>query len=178
VTSKGSTKANVYSYILRYPGSYFREILRSTRIGTGNLQYIIGILEQEGKITTRKIRSYKHLYPSQLTEDKEKNILSIISQESPREILIFLTSHPGSCQSDVAKYIQCSSPTARWYLLRLESLGVIWSRRYKGEKNYYANTSVPELSEMLKMYRPDIWNKCADRMADMMRIFEKDSDGI
>jgi predicted transcriptional regulator len=173
VTSKESTKANVYSYILRHPGSYFREILRSTRIGTGNLQYIIGKLEREGKITTRKIGFYKHLYPSQLTEDKQKNILSILSQESPREILIFLASHPGSCQSDVAKYIQCSCPTARWYLIRLESLDIIWSRRYKGEKKYYANTSVPELSELLKMYRPDIWNKCADRMADMMRTLKK-----
>jgi predicted transcriptional regulator len=175
--SEEGTKANIYSYILHHPGSYFREILRSTKIGTGNLQYVLYLLEQEGKITARKIGFYKHFYPSQLTKDKEKNILSILSQDSPREILIFLASHPGSCQSDVARHIKCTSSTARWYLARLETLGLVWSIRQKGEKNYYTNISVSELSELLKTYRPSIWDKYADRMADTMRTFDqKDTD--
>jgi predicted transcriptional regulator len=170
-----STKDKVYGFITKNPGSYFREILRSLEIGTGNLQYALEMLEREGKVTTIRVGSYKHFYPSDVDEEK-KRILSILSQESPREILLFLSRKPGSCQTDVAKEIRCSSPTARWYLIRLETLGLIWSRRQGAEVRYYANTSVPELASLLRTYRPSIWDKYADRMADMMRTFEQEEE--
>lgn len=170
-----STKDRVYSYIATNPGSYFREILRSLEIGTGNLQYAIELLELGGKITAVRIGSYKHFYPSDVDEGKKK-ILGVLSQESPREILFFLSKKPGACQTEVAKAIKCSSPTARWYLVRLESLGLIWSRRQGAEMKYYANFTIPELANLLKAYRPSVWGKYADRMADMLRTFEVDGE--
>lgn len=172
-----STKDKVHRFIAKNPGSYFREILRSLEIGTGNLQYALEMLEREGKVTTIKIGSHKHFYPSDVDEEK-KRILSILSQESPREILLFLSRKPGSCQTDVAKEIRCSSPTARWYLIRLETLRLIWSRRQGAEVKYYANTSVPELASLLRTYRPSIWDRYADRMADMMRTFEQQEEDV
>ena len=165
----------MHSFIAKNPGSYFREILRSLEIGTGNLQYTLEILQREGRVTTIRVGSYKHFYPSDVDEEK-KRILGILSQESPREILFFLSRKPGSCQTDVAKEIKCSSPTARWYLIRLEALGLIKSRREGAEVRYYANTSMPELARLLRTYRPSIWDKYADRMADMMRTFEKEEE--
>ncbi len=165
----------MYSFIASNPGSYFREILRSLEIGTGNLQYAIELLEREGKITAIRVGAYKHFYPSDVDEEKKK-ILGILSQESPREILLFLSRKPGACQTEVAREIKCSSPTARWYLVRLESLGLIWSRKQGVEVKYYANTSIPELANLLKAYRPSIWSKYADRMADMLRTFDAEGD--
>lgn len=166
-----SAKDRVYGFISKNPGSYFREILRSLPIGTGHLQYTLEVLEREGKISTIRMGSYKHFYPSDVDEEKKK-ILSILSQESPREILLFLSRKPGSCQTDVAREIRCSSPTARWYLVRLEELGLIWSRRVGSEVKYYANTSIPEIANLLRTYRPGIWSRYADRMADLMRTFD------
>lgn len=166
-----STKDRVYSFIATNPGSYFREILRSLEIGTGNLQYAIELLEREGKITAVRVGSYKHFYSSDVDEEKKK-VLGILSQESPREILLFLSKKPGACQTEVAREIKCSSPTARWYLVRLESLGLISSRRQGAEIKYYPNASVPELVNLLKVYRPSIWSKYAERMADMPRTFD------
>jgi predicted transcriptional regulator len=57
-----STKDKVHRFIAKNPGSYFREILRSLEIGTGNLQYVLEMLEREGKITTIRVGSYKHFY--------------------------------------------------------------------------------------------------------------------
>ncbi len=167
-----NTKDRVYVFISKHPGSYFREILRSLAVGTGNLQYVIEALEREGKITAIRIGSCKHFYASDVDEGKKK-ILSMLSQESPREILLFLSRKPGACQTDVAREIHCSSPTARWYLIRLESMGLIWSKRHGVEVKYYANTSMPELANLLKTYRPSIWNRYADRLADLLRTFEE-----
>ena len=50
-----STKDKVYEFIAKNPGSYFREILRSLKIGTGNLQYALEMLEREGKVTTIRV---------------------------------------------------------------------------------------------------------------------------
>jgi predicted transcriptional regulator len=172
-----NTKNKVYNYIVSNPGSYFREILRSLNVGQGNLQYILFMLEDEGKIIPRNVGAYKHFYPSDLVENKtNQNILCILSQETPREILVFLSKHPGSCQTDIARYIHSTSPTARWYLIKLESLSLIWSKKEAHEMKYYANTSIQEVARLLAKYRPSIWSKYADRMADLMRIFETDSD--
>lgn len=171
------TKSKVYNYIVSNPGSYFREILRSVKVGQGNLQYILFVLEDEGKIIPRNVGAFKHFYPTDLEENKTtQNILCILSQEAPRDILVFLSKHPGSCQTDVAKRICCTSPTARWYLTKLESLNLIWSKKEAHEMKYYANTSVEDVARLLEKYRPSIWSKYADRMADLMRIFETDSD--
>ncbi len=175
-SSPESTKDRVYGFIVKHPGSYFREMLRSLQIGTGNLQYALETLEREGLVTAIRVGSYKHFYPSDVDEEK-KNILGILSQESPREILFFLARRPGACQTDVAREIKCSSPTARWYLVRLESLGLIWSRKQGAEVKYYANTSVPELAGLLKAYRPNVWSRYADRMADLMKTFDDEGKG-
>jgi predicted transcriptional regulator len=172
-----NTKNTVYNYIVSNPGSYFREILRSVKVGQGNLQYILFMLEDEGKIVPRNVGAYKHFYPTDLGESNtNQNILCILSQEAPREILVFLSKHPGACQTDIARYISCTSPTARWYLIKLESLNLIWSRKEAHVMKYYANTSAQEVARLLEKYRPSIWSKYADRMADLMRIFETDSD--
>ena len=170
-----STKDRVYQFISRHPGSYFREVLRSLEIGTGNLQYAIEVLEREGKITAFRLGSYKHFYPSEIGEEK-KNVLGMLSQESPREILLFLAKKPGASQTEVAREIRCSSPTARWYLRRLESLSLVRSNRSGAVMKYYANASVPELSTLLKMYRPRIWERYADRMADLLRTFDEEGN--
>lgn len=167
-----STRNRVYSYIAEHPGSYFREILRSLGIGTGNLQYALETLEREDMITAIRFGSHKHFYPSNV--DPEKKVLGMLSQESPREILLFLSRKPGARQIDVAREIRCSSPTARWYLLRLESLGLVWSRKQGAEVRYHANMSMPELANLLKKYRPGFWSAYADRMADMLRTFDYD----
>ena len=172
-----NTKHKVYNYIVSNPGSYFREILRSVKVGQGNLQYILFVLEDEGKIIPRNVGAYKHFYPSDLVESRtNQNILCILSQEAPREILVFLSKHPGSCQTDIAKHISCTSPTARWYLIKLESLNLVRSRKEAHEMKYYANTSVEDVARLLEKYRSSIWSKYADRMADLMRVFETDSD--
>ena len=41
---------------------------------------------------------------------------------------------------------------------------------------YYTNTSIQEVARLLEKYRPSIWSKYADRMADLMRVFEAESD--
>lgn len=172
-----STEDRVYNYILSNPGAYLREILYSLNIGNGSLQYALAILEQDGRIISKKIGSYKHFYPNEKFEDLEKTVLGILSQESPRKIIIFLAAHPGASQSEIARHIRYSSPTARWYLMRLESAGLIWSRRERTKMKYYANMSLPELVDIVKNYKPLIWDKLADKLADMMRTFGEGRDG-
>jgi len=102
-------------------------------MGTGDLQYNLYILEKEGLISFKRYGQYKHFYPNKTLGEKQKDVLSILSQEAPRDILLFLTQTPGTKQKDVARYIKTSSPTARWYLRKLEALGLIWSRKHGRE---------------------------------------------
>jgi len=171
-----SNKEKVYEYIITNPGCYFRQIKRELNIGTGDLQHNLYILEKEGMISSKSYGLYKHFFPSKNFEEKQKDVLSILSQESPREILLFLTNNPGSNQRSVANHIKTSSPTALWYLRKLEELGVIWSRRQGREMRYYAAISSGEISSLLKTHSPRMWHKWADRLADTLRTLDKSSE--
>ncbi len=169
-------KEKVYRYIIINPGCYFRQIKRELNMGTGGLQYSLYILEKEGMISSKRYGLYKHFFPSKNLQEKQKDVLSILSQESPREILLFLTNKPGVNQKDVANHIKTSSPTALWYLRKLEELELIWSRRQGREMKYYATTSLEEISSLLKTHSPKMWHRWADRLADMLRTFDRPSE--
>lgn len=171
-----SNREKVYEYILTNPGSYFRQIKRELSMGTGGLQYNLYMLEKEGVISSKRYGLYKHFYPNKTFGEKQKDILSILSQEAPRDILLFLTRNPGTNQKDIALYIKTSSPTALWYLRKLEELGVIWSRKQGRQVRYYATISSDEIASLLKAHSPRMWHKWADRFADTLRTFDKSSE--
>lgn len=174
-----SNRDKVYEYILTNPGSYFRQIKKELRMGTGDLQYNLYMLEKGGMITSKRYGLYKHFFPNKNFGEKQKDVLSILSQESPRNILLFLTGNPGTNQKDIASFIKTSSPTALWYLRKLEGLGLVWSRRQGKEVRYYATISSDEISSLLKTFSPKMWDRWADRLADTLASFDKaneDSD--
>src|SRR5919202_2990792 len=125
-------KLYIYKYIVNYPGVHLRKICRELGLAMGDTQYHLSILENEGRIKSRRVGNHRHYYPLTISNEQNELILAFLRQETIREILIYLMENPGSSQQVLATFMNVSAPTIKWYMFRLiESEIVMTSKEGK-----------------------------------------------
>lgn len=140
-------------------------ITRQLEMGMGATQHHLGILERSGKIKSSRINIYRHYYAVEVLE-AEHNILAFLRQETSMDILTYLMDHPRSTQSDIINFKGFSAPTISWYMTRLEEAGLVSSIK-DGRTVRYSIVNMQSMSDALKMYHPNVWDKMLSRFADL-----------
>jgi len=90
------TRRIIYEYILKNPGLHLREISRNIDVSFSSIRHHLNFLEKQGLITSNIDKRYKRFYVKKTVGKKEKEILNLLRQETPRRIImLFLTPGPG-----------------------------------------------------------------------------------
>jgi predicted transcriptional regulator len=108
------TRKKVNDYVASHPGTHARRIGKELGLTRGDLQYHLYALEKEGLIRTRRRGLYKFVFPSKIFGEKQEIVLSLLSQETPSEILLFLIKTPDATQTDLVEHLKFSAPTVSW----------------------------------------------------------------
>ncbi|MDG7001358.1 MAG: winged helix-turn-helix transcriptional regulator [Nitrososphaerota archaeon] len=166
------TKSKIFDYILGNPGTHVRKISRELGIAMGDLQYHLYALEKQGKIQTLRRGLYKFIFATGLFGEQQSVILSLLSQETPRELLLYLIQRPDSSQSNLAHFTRLSPPTISWHMKRLVELGVVVREQRGKTATYRVIEPVQELGRFIQNYHPSIWQKWASRLADLFLAFD------
>jgi len=82
------TRKKIYEYIYAHPGSHLREIGRNLDLAVGDLQYHLYALEKAGYVVSNRRGIYKRFYPSKIFDERQKDIIGTLSQETSRKILV------------------------------------------------------------------------------------------
>jgi predicted transcriptional regulator len=133
----------------------------------GVVQYHIYKLQKDGSITSRRRGLYKRFYPNLRFGDTQLDILDVLSQETEREILLFLIRNPETIQKALSEYMQISSASISWHMRRLSRAGLVGARR-EGTNVRYSVRGNPEIMALLRSYHPTIWEKWTDRLAESL----------
>jgi len=133
----------------------------------GQVQYHLRILEDSGKIKSRKINLHRHYYPAEILDKQSELILAFLTQETARDILIYLIEHPNSTQTEIANYKHFSAPTINWHMSRLIETQIVTSKKEGKTVRYSIKGDVKILTLLLKNYHPNVWNKLTSRFADL-----------
>ncbi|HZS74325.1 MAG TPA: winged helix-turn-helix domain-containing protein, partial [Candidatus Nitrosotalea sp.] len=107
----------------------------------------------------------RHYYAVEVL-DAEYNILAFLRQETAMDILTYLMDHPKSSQSDIINFKGFSAPTISWHMSRLEDAGLVSSIR-DGRTVRYSIVDMQSISNALKTYHPNVWDKMLSRFADL-----------
>ena len=75
------------------PGCHLRKIKDELDVGMGTVQYHLDKLEKAGRITSQKLSLHKYYFLVGVFEENEKHILEVLSNETAREILMFIIEH-------------------------------------------------------------------------------------
>ena len=150
------------------PGIHLRQICKETGLAMGDTQHHLSILENEGRIKSKRIGQHKHrhYYPMTVINEQQELILANLRLDTPRDILIYLMEHSGSTQSQIANFKNFKAPTINWHMSRLIKAGIVMGVRENKTLHYFIKD--PEsLIDSLRNYFPTIWSKLSDKLANL-----------
>ena len=164
----------IYDYIKSHPGTHTREIERELGMATGDLRYHLYKLSRAGLISTRGT-GIKFIFPSNLFGEKQEIMLGLLSQETPREILLCTIKHPGITQKELAERLKHSAPTIWWHMDRLLRLGVVGRKKVGKSTAYEVIARREDILNLISKYHPSIWEKWAGRMHDVVLMLDPET---
>jgi predicted transcriptional regulator len=168
LTPPQGTKKRVHDYIVSHPGTHIRKIGNELGLARGVLQYHIYSLEKEGLIRMRRRGLYKFVFPSAMFGEKQEILLSLLSQETPSEILLFLVQKPDSTQTDLVEHLRLSPAGVSWHMDKLVQEGVVDRKRIGKFVEYHATVSIDEMLRFVEQYHPSQWDRWASRFTDIL----------
>lgn len=159
-------------FIKENPGLNFNELSRRLGLAKGDLQYHIHKLEKLGLITSKRSGLKRHYFPAGIFNEKEKDILALLSSENVRGIIMYMIANPGVTQKELCKELGLSPPTVNYYIGKLEELGLVRSVKDGKFVKYYFAGDVELFIKMIRNYHPSLLERWADRIVDIFMDFE------
>ena len=167
------TQRRILEFINLHPGVHLRDICRALALAMGDVQYHVQRLERDGRIFSYRRGLYKFFYTANIFGERQRDVLSILSLERPREILLNIVEHPASTQETLAAATKVSQPTVSWHLKRLLELGIV-ARRQDGRVVTYSVAGGGEIATFIKTYHPTVWERWSSRLADIFIAYSEE----
>lgn len=170
------TQARILDFITSHPGVHLREICRTLGLAMGDVQYHVLRLERDGRIHSMRRGLYKFFYAANLFGERQRDVLSVLSLERPRELLLNMIEHPESTQEALARSTKVSQPTVSWHLKRLVGLGIVERHQEGRAVTYSVLSGGAEVAGFIKAYHPTVWERWSSRLADIFIAYEGDGE--
>jgi len=168
VQLEDSRRVQILDFIKANPGVHLRRIKRELNLAMGVLQYHLYRLEKDQAIVSRKRGLYKRFYNRLDFEAEEQEILGILLQETERDLLLYLLRTPGASQKELSEFARISASSTSWHMKRLIQTGLVESRRQGSFVYYIAKGDPAKILTLLKSYHPRVWERWAERLADLL----------
>jgi DNA-binding transcriptional ArsR family regulator len=157
----------IYEYVREHPGAHVRGMARDLGLATGDLHYHLFWLERNGFVKTMKNGFYRFVFPTMVFREDQEVLLGVLSQETPREILLLLLQGMVT-QGGLAKGLGHSQPTVSWHMDRLTRLGVVSKRRTSDGTVYEVAADRDDVLRFVRSYYPRTWKRWAGRLGSLV----------
>ena len=168
VQAEEPNRVRILNFIKTNPGSHLRKIKQDLNLAMGVIQYHLYKLERERNIVSVRHGLYKRFYAEKSLKVEDHEILNILSQETERDIVLYLLKNPLATQKDLSEFARVSASSTNWHMKRLSHAGIVSSRREGGFVLYAVTRDQAKILALLRSYHPKIWEKWAERLADLL----------
>ncbi len=160
-------RTRIYEYIKNHPGIHLRRLSKNLVIAMGDTQHHLGVLDKLGLIKSRRKGMYKVYYTVSILRKRDEDILAVLQQETPRDIILHLVENPGSTQGEISDYMHLTAPTINWHMSNLINTRLVTSCKEGRFVKYFIEGDVNDIVGLLKLYYPTVWSKLSDRLAEL-----------
>ena len=161
----GETADRILQFIQNNPGRHLRGIKDMIQISQGTVDYHTDRLEKMGRITSTTSGLYKHYFPVGVFQNNEKEILQILSQETTKQILMYIVEQKSPTQTDIVNSVGISASSVNWHMKRLVEFRLveeIKEGKYKKYQLHDRKVSSQYITALMRNYYPAIWEKWSD----------------
>ena len=99
-----SNRVRILEFIKANPGTHLRKIKRELSLAMGVIQYHLYKLERERSVASARHGLYKRFYADKALKVEDREILSILSQETERDLVLYLIKNPLATQKELSKF--------------------------------------------------------------------------
>ena len=163
-----SNRVRILNFIKANPGTHLRKIKQELNLAMGVIQYHLYRLEREQIIVSARHGLYKRFYAQKGLRLEDRQILNLLSQETERDLVLYLIKNPLATQKELSNFAKISPSSTSWHMKRLSQTGVVTSRRENGAVYYTVTADSARILTLLQNYHPRIWEKWAERLADLL----------
>ena len=168
VQAQDSNRVRILTFIKTNPGTHLRKIKQDLNLAMGVLQYHLYRLERERAIVSVRHGLYKRFYAERRLKVEDHEILNILSQETERDIVLYLLKNPLATQKELSEFARISASSTNWHMKRLSEAGFVTARKERGFVFYTAAGDRARILTLLRNYHPRIWERWAERLADLL----------
>jgi predicted transcriptional regulator len=157
----------ILQFIHENPSCHLRKIKKELGLAMGTVQYHLDKLEKAGRITAQKQGLHKYYFVIGAFEENEKQLLEVLSNETAREIVMFIVEQNYPSQTEISKHVGISSASVSWQIKRLQDSRIVDEVKEGKFKRYKLHGDSKQVIALLRNYYPDIWSRWSNRLAEM-----------
>lgn len=158
-------RRKIYNHIKDHPGLHERELSRQLNIPISTLDYHLHHLKKRELITTNSEGYNISYYIVGHISKFDKKIISILRQQLPRQIIIFLLINKYSTNKDICNHLTLPSNAVSFHLNKLVKLDLI-DRNKIGREMIYSIINQENISDLIIIYRKSFLDDAVDRFVD------------
>lgn len=159
------TRRRVFQLIRERPGTYMREIERELDMQPGVLQYNLRVLEEMKLITSEGDGFRKRYFVVSDVSITERRVLSVLRQETPRRIVIYLLQHPGATSDELLSQFSFSRSALSFHMKRLTAAGLVRAER-TGRASSYSIIDPDMVARVIITYRTTFIDRLVDSFVE------------
>ena len=118
-------RRDIFSYICNNPGLHLRELSRQLNIPKTTLVHHLNYLEKEKLIKIKNQNKYKRFFPKNTIGCREKEIIFLLRQKIPRNIIFYILSSGIGSQIELSRKLNKCPQTISYHLTKLKKLGIL-----------------------------------------------------
>lgn len=166
-------KDEITECVERNPGIHFNELVRSVSLATGQVQYHMYRLMDDGELDGADLYGRTHYYPAEYPEEN-RGAVALLRRETAREIVLHLVEKGESRPEGLADELGIARSTLEWHVGRLQEQGLV--EKNHGGDGRVSLTAVDEerTAELLSDISPSLSDRLVDRFVTMVdRMLEE-----
>ncbi len=130
------TRRKIHDLISKNPGLHLSKIAEILKMGTSLVDYHLIYLEKNEIVNFVKESGYVRYYIKGKIGFEDKKILSILRQEIPLKIILYLLKTKILQHKEILQNLNIAPSTLSYHLKKLLKLNIIRVETYGGDKGY------------------------------------------
>ncbi|MBC7129338.1 MAG: winged helix-turn-helix transcriptional regulator [Thermoplasmatales archaeon] len=164
------TRKKIYELIASSPGLHKREISRKLNLSLSTVDYHLHYMERKNLVVAKEDRRYRRYFVTEKTSPQDSRIISLLRQETPRKILIFLLENPNAIHRDICESTGKAPSTVSFHIKKLVEADILEEISLGKEKGYNIKNK-DRVIDVLITYRSTFLDRAVDKFLDAWTSF-------
>ncbi len=140
-------RRELFRYLCEFPCNHLSGISRGLGITPPTTTWHLKKLIDRDLIASKKLNGKTIFFPSNMIEEDDIRILSLINDEKVKQIFLTIRENPGMTQKDISLNLKLQHQSVLWYTLKLEKVELISTIEDGKFKRYYPTNLLSELRD-------------------------------